>query len=147
MPREMRLIDAESFSDKLKSLLRIAERKADERACSTLSYVLDLMVDEPCVVIGSVKKEVKRHKYGEYQNVLLSDEEYEKIQAEFPGDFEARIEKLSEYIAKKGDRYKSHLAVIRSWAREEEAESASGGGSFDTDEFFEAAVAAARRKK
>ncbi len=141
----MRLIDAESFADKLRSLLRIAEKKADKRACSTLTYVLDLLEDEPCVVVGTVKKEVKRHKYGEYRNVLLSDEEYEKLKAEFPGDFGERIEKLSEYIAKKGDKYKSHLAVIRSWAREEKEAAESAGSSFDTDEFFEAAIAAVRR--
>ena len=149
MPREMRLIDAESFADKLRPLLRIAEKKSDERACSTLTYVLDLLEDEPCVILRAekAKKEVVRHKYGEYKNVLLSDEEYEKVKAEFPGNYETQIEKLSEYIAKKGDKYKSHLAVIRSWAREEQAESASENSSFDTDDFFEAAVAAARRKK
>ena len=57
-----------------------------------------------------------RTRYGEYENVLLSDEEMENLKAEFP-DWEARIERLSEYIAKTGKSYKNHLAVIRSWAR------------------------------
>ena len=57
-----------------------------------------------------------RHQYGEYKNVLLSDEDLEKLKAEFP-DWEQRIERLSEYIAKTGKSYKNHLAVIRSWAR------------------------------
>lgn len=63
----------------------------------------------------------KRHKYGEYKNVLLSDEELEKLKAEFP-DYLQRIERLSEYIAKTGKSYKSHLATIRSWARSEKKE-------------------------
>jgi hypothetical protein len=58
-----------------------------------------------------------RHKYGMYENVLLTDEEYEKLTEEFPHDYTARIERLSEYIASTGKKYKSHLATIRSWAR------------------------------
>ena len=60
-----------------------------------------------------------RHKYGMYENVLLSDEEYQKLTEEFPHDYTERIERLSEYIASTGKKYKSHLATIRSWARKE----------------------------
>jgi hypothetical protein len=60
-----------------------------------------------------------RHKYGSYKNVLFTDEEYDKLQAEFPGDYSERIERLSEYIASTGKSYKSHLATIRSWARKD----------------------------
>ena len=58
-----------------------------------------------------------RHKYGEYQNVLLTDEDYEKLQAEFPTEYEALIERLSAYMASTGRAYKNHLATIRNWAR------------------------------
>lgn len=58
-----------------------------------------------------------RHKYGEYQNVLLSDEELEKLKTEFPDDWQSRIENLSEYIASSGKCYKNHLATIRKWAK------------------------------
>ena len=61
------------------------------------------------------KPKVIRQKYGEYQNVRLSDEELAKLKQEFPLDWNDRIERLSEYIASKGDKYKSHLATIRSW--------------------------------
>ena len=60
-----------------------------------------------------------RHKYGQYANVLLSDEDMSKLQGEFPTDWEARIERLSEYMAYKGVSYKSHLATIRAWARKD----------------------------
>lgn len=60
-----------------------------------------------------------RHKYGFYKNVLLTDEDMEKLKAEFPADWEKRIERLSEYIASKGAKYKNHLATIRAWARKE----------------------------
>lgn len=58
-----------------------------------------------------------KHKYGEYKNVLLTDEDYEKLMAEFPCDYEERIEKLSCYIASTGKVYKNHLATIRNWAK------------------------------
>ena len=61
-----------------------------------------------------------RHKYGEYKNVVLSDEDMEKLKKEFPEDYEERIERLSSYIASKGIPYKNHLATIRNWARRDE---------------------------
>lgn len=60
-----------------------------------------------------------RHKYGFYKNVLLTDEDYLKLQEEFPHDYSDRIERLSEYIASSGKSYKNHLATIRNWARKD----------------------------
>lgn len=65
------------------------------------------------------KKKPVRHKYGEYNNVLLSDEDYDKLVNEFPIDYQERIERLSEYMASTGKSYKNHLATIRNWARKE----------------------------
>ena len=71
-----------------------------------------------------------RHKYGMYENVLLTDEDYEKLKAEFPHDYTERIERLSEYIASTGKKYKNHLATIRNWARNDVAKKpASKGGN------------------
>lgn len=70
-------------------------------------------------------KPTSRHKYGSYKNVLFTDEEYAKLQAEFPGDYSERIERLSEYIASTGKSYKSHLATIRSWARKDGAKAST----------------------
>lgn len=63
------------------------------------------------------KKPVK-HKYGEYSNVLLTDDELEKLKAEYI-DWEERIERLSSYVASTGKTYKSHYATIRNWARKD----------------------------
>lgn len=64
-------------------------------------------------------KKVKqiRHKYGEYSNVLLTDDEYAKLVAEYPDQYSALIERLSSYMASTGKRYKSHLATMRNWVR------------------------------
>jgi len=58
-----------------------------------------------------------RHKYGIYENVLFTDEDYQKLINEFPSDYQERIERLSEYIASTGKSYKNHLATIRNWSR------------------------------
>ena len=71
--------------------------------------------------ISAPKKE-SRHKYGEYENVLLSDLDLEKLKTEFPTDWEERIERLSSYMASKGKTYKNHLATIRNWARRDKDE-------------------------
>ncbi len=65
-----------------------------------------------------------RHKYGQYGNVLLSDMELDKLKNEF-SDWQARVERLSEYVASTGKHYKSHLATIRAWARKDAEASAA----------------------
>lgn len=71
--------------------------------------------------IGAPKKE-PRHKYGEYSNVLLSDRDLAKLKAEFPNDWQERIERLSAYMASTGKSYKNHLATIRNWAKRDSEE-------------------------
>lgn len=61
-----------------------------------------------------------KHKYGEYENVLFTDEEFDKLKNQFPNDYQDRIESLSTYMKSTGKGYKDHLATIRNWARMEE---------------------------
>lgn len=63
------------------------------------------------------KENIKRKKYGENQNVLFTDEEYEKVKAYFPNDYEKRIQELDDYIQSKGAKYKDFVATLKSWAR------------------------------
>lgn len=78
-----------------------------------------------------------RHRYGMYQNVLLSDAEMKKLQSEFPADYQRRIERLSEYMASSGRHYKNHLATIRSWARREAKESKTAAYSHENYRYQE----------
>ena len=68
------------------------------------------------------KREIRidKRQYGTYKNVLLSDQEYQILQEEFPNDYEKRIEDVSCYIESTGKKYKNFLATIRSWARRDE---------------------------
>ena len=72
------------------------------------------------------KDSIKRHKYGLYNNVLLSDTDLEKLKTEF-SDWEQRIERLSEYIESTGKSYKNHLATIRAWARKDRTQKQAYG--------------------
>lgn len=72
------------------------------------------------------KRKEEKHARGEYHNVLLSDTDLEKLQEEYPSDYEQRIESLSAYIASTGKTYKNHLATIRNWARMEKERQGSG---------------------
>ena len=77
-----------------------------------------ISIDKNSIDKNSIEKPIK-HKYGEYKNVLLSDEELEKLKTEFPNDYQERIERVSEYVASTGKTYKNFLATIRKWARKD----------------------------
>lgn len=87
-----------------------------------------------CIYAPTEEKKTVRHKYGEYKNVLLSDDELEKLKAEYPNDYEKRIERLSEYIASTGKSYKNHLATIRSWAKRDKPENQKTHSIYCVDE-------------
>lgn len=80
----------------------------------------DVLTDSVKKEDTKVSKKEVRHKYGQYNNVLLSDTDLKKLQEEFPYDWPLRIERLSEYIESKGAKYKNHLATIRAWARKDD---------------------------
>lgn len=55
-----------------------------------------------------------KHKYGEYGNVLLKDEELQKLKEEYE-NWEELIKYLDEYIEMKGYKAKSHYLCIKKW--------------------------------
>lgn len=70
---------------------------------------------EPNTKEPNTDKKIK-HRYGEYQHVLLTDEELSKLQKAFP-DWKERIKQLDEGIELKGYKYKSHYLAILKWAQ------------------------------
>ena len=94
--------------------------------------------DEPESSVNNTKKPGKRskqkkekpvkHKYGEWKNVLLTDDELLKLKTKFP-DWGQWIERLSGYIASTGKRYKSHYATILVWARRDIGEGRKSPGN------------------
>ena len=73
-----------------------------------------------------------KHKYGQYQNVLLTDEELEQWKKEHPNDWEHWIEELSNGIASKGYKYKDFLATLRNWAKREGVYGGNAGATISS---------------
>ena len=80
--------------------------------------------------------------YGEFRNVLLSDDEHEKLKELCGEDLQGVIDHLSSYIEMKGYKVKSHYLAIRKWVitaykeqkmREERINSMSGGIGYGRD--------------
>lgn len=64
-----------------------------------------------------VKDKDNKGKYGEFQNVLLTNKEYQGLKDQFGAEADTLIEKLSAYMESKGKRYKSHYATLLNWQR------------------------------
>lgn len=63
----------------------------------------------------SPKEKKEKNKYGEFNRVLLTDEEFEKLQKLFPDHYHKYLQNLDYYLESSNKRYKSHYAVIRQW--------------------------------
>lgn len=131
--------------EKIREQKRIAQAKWRAKKALVESHV-DSTEHLPSISLStSSSKEDKgdckgekmvRHKYGEYGKVLLTDEDLDKLKAEFP-DWEARIERLDSYIAQSGKSYKNHLATIRNWAKKDAQEVRRDGGFQTSNPFLE----------
>jgi hypothetical protein len=74
------------------------------------------MLRENSIEENNKKENNKKKKYGEFLNVLLTDEEYNKLDNNNLLDY---IDRLSTYIESTGKKYKSHYATILNWSRKE----------------------------
>lgn len=62
----------------------------------------------------------KKHRHGEYGHVLLTDDEFERLQKDLP-DYERWIRDLDEYLEEhKNKSYSNHNLTIRKWKRRED---------------------------
>jgi len=77
--------------------------------------------------VEGVEKKTHKKGYGEFNNVLLTDNEYQKLIGQFgETGIRDRIENLSLYKKSKGKVYKDDYATILSWYRKDKKEAASG---------------------
>lgn len=66
------------------------------------------------------KEEPPRQAYGQFQQVLLTEDEHSKLEAEFGiKGAQDMIDRLDGYIASKGVKYKNHYATIMNWHRKD----------------------------
>lgn len=123
-----------AFTEKGKCIFPIGQMEVTEKAngiapegkcINTINYTVNNTIKE------------NKNAYGEFNNVLLTSEEYAKVR---DGSMLGTLEELSSYIASSGKRYKSHYATILNWHRRKQKENAEKNGkmkrkpSFDIDE-------------
>ena len=65
----------------------------------------------------NIQKKLYKRKHGQFQNVLLTDDEYQKLKDKFNHRTDEIIEGLSLGIESKGYKYQSHYAAILNWQR------------------------------
>lgn len=92
----------------------------DKRATRTLTSERQQLNNYKEIINKRSNKERVKHAHGEYANVMLTDDEFDKLKSEFQ-DWQNRIDRLSEYIESKGAKYKSHYATIKAWARKDKS--------------------------
>ena len=69
---------------------------------------------EPLANNKNNNKKPKEEKiyHGEFQNVLLTAAEYDKLSAKLNGSCQKYIDRLSTYLASSGKKYESHYAAL-----------------------------------
>lgn len=60
-----------------------------------------------------------KHKYGEYQHVLLTDKEHTHLLELYGSSLDEHIKILDEYIETSGKNYKNHSLVLQKWVHDE----------------------------
>lgn len=72
------------------------------------------------------KVKLSKNTHGEFENVLLSEDEYNKLVEKLgKQETDILIEQLSGYMKSKGKKYSSHYATILNWDRRKKEEKQS----------------------
>ena len=80
------------------------------------------------------KVESTRRRYGEFQNVFLSDEECSQLETAYPGKAAEYIERLSRYMASNDRHYANHYATIKKWLDEDSKGMSAKNYTYDDNE-------------
>lgn len=101
---------------------------------------IDIDLDQDTEVVSestpAPKKNEPKHKYGEYQHVLLTDTDRERLVNDYGEDeTHEAIKYLDEYIETSGKKYKNHYLVMRKWVfdavKEHKKKPSTGGTLLD----------------
>lgn len=117
------LMMAKPILDKWKSNRRAGQKggEANRKQPESNSEASCKQLESNCEPKVKVKvkekvKDNKKHTFGEYKKVSLTDDEYRKLVSEFGEQkTDQAIAFLDAYIAEKGYKSKSHYLAIRRW--------------------------------
>lgn len=82
---------------------------------------IEMYTDNNKVINNKIntKLKVSKHKYGEFQHVLLTDKEHTHLIELYGDSLDEHIKILDEYIETSGKKYKNHSLVIQKWVHDE----------------------------
>lgn len=128
MTETMKMLDSESPSAERVRKHRLKKKEETKLLqCNDDVTKSNIEIDIEKELDKDIKKDTKKtptltkNKYGEFNNVRLTDDEYNKL-ADKVIKREYYIEQLSTYIEQSGKKYKSHYATILNWYRRDEKE-------------------------
>ncbi len=105
---------AEQPTELAEQLTELAVSSTKVSSSEVTQKIKETIQKKPIQKKGSNKPSKKQ--YGEFKNVLLTDEEYHKLCGKFgTKGANERIGNLSGYLGSKGDKYKSHYITILVW--------------------------------
>lgn len=109
-------------------------REAQDESATICDTIEDKAVEELPPLspkemnLPSTADSPKKFPHGEFNNVMLTAEEREKLYIKIGNDADTLIEELSGHMASKGVRYKNHYATILNWWRRRQQEKSSSRG-------------------
>ena len=113
------LIGSETASTRRSRKSRAYRENQKVLQCNT-NATLGNLLQQNCNT--EIEKEGERKKqslpptlYGEYKNIRLTDEEYQRLTDKLQGHTDTMIEKLSRYIKSSGKIYQDHYVTILNW--------------------------------
>ena len=82
-------------------------------------FLLDLLHNKEEKDRSENKERESLRRFGEFQNVFLSECELASLQSDFPNRYVEYIDRLSVYMASNGRHYANHYATLRKWLNED----------------------------
>lgn len=147
--KEQNRIRQSNYRNKQKLLQNNVISNVTDNAEVTQSNAIDIDIEidkdidkekEESIPDDKPSSRTPKHKYGEYQHVLLKDQELEKLKLEY-GELETEeaIKFLDEYIEMKGYKSKNHNLVLRRWVYDavKERKQKKNYGKKSTNDFYD----------
>ena len=127
LPNKYKLNDKLTFISEAKSVVNNVVKEVVKNEVKTVVQTAD--IDKQNKKENTANAVLKK-KFGEFENVLLSEQELNKLKTRLGEESSRYIERLSNYIASSGKRYKSHYATILTWAEKDKKSENLGGGNY-----------------
>lgn len=78
------------------------------------------LTPSPTLLTKKSSQKAERHKYGEYNHVLLTDEQLKKLNEDFGNNtVDTYIRKVNEYCQQTGKAYRDYNLTIRNWVQKD----------------------------